>query len=368
MNPEDNNPLSVPGVPGADMTSAPGMGGLSATDNLASAADNLTSAGLAVGGNDGIMGLDQLGSVRPEAIMAPPEEEPLVPAAPVPGSIGSAMSVPPSQNPADAIPPVPPMAAAPAPGTAPSAEPTPTVSAPYNPFATPAQPAASPAAAQSETPSGVPPLPNPTPMPTASTDPAAPFQPMVPPKAKPALLTIILGIASGILAITTIIFLILFINANNNPRIVYKPDNNTSTSLVEVMTCSRDDDLGWLIGEGYSAPGVSSIELSYTNNLLRGLSSTHTAQFASEVDAETAKANFEANQAELMNAISGSFAAENQTVNGLLTATVSSNNESFNPTDAATYMYGLGNNLMSTSLDIVRETYENAGYSCNTSK
>lgn len=363
MNPENNNPLSTPSSSGMGTSEFPGMDGLSANDNLASAADNLTSAGLAVGSGDGIMGIDQLSSVRPEAIMAPPEEEPLIPAAPVPGSIGSAISAPAAPNPADAIPPVPPMATNATPGVAPAPEAAPANHVPYNPFATPAPSSSTAAPASNPAPA----MPNPTPAAAAVPNPSA-FQPAVPPKAKPPILTIILGAATGVLAIATIVFLALFINAKNHTKTVYLPDPNTSSaSSVEVLTCSRAEDFGWLIGEGYSAPGTRTLEMNYTNNLLRGLSSTSTAQFASEEEAATAEANLEAQQADLMGTIGNSFVAEGHVVNGLMTYTVNSNNDSFSQTDAAMYLHGLEGRYMSTSLDVVRTIYEEAGFSCSTS-
>lgn len=65
---------------------------LSMADSLASAADNLTSAGMAAKEPDtGSIGMDQIGASDPSATMELPDE-PLVPAAPVPGSIGSVTS------------------------------------------------------------------------------------------------------------------------------------------------------------------------------------------------------------------------------------------------------------------------------------
>lgn len=67
---------------------------LSMADSLASAADNLTSAGMAAKEPDtGSIGMDQIGASDPSATMERPDE-PLVPAAPVPGSIGSVTSGP----------------------------------------------------------------------------------------------------------------------------------------------------------------------------------------------------------------------------------------------------------------------------------
>lgn len=104
MNPEETNPMANPGAAGAasngmsgnpmDFTAAGNDAKLSMADSLASAEDNLTSAGMAAktAGTDAI-GLDQIGASNPMATMARPDE-PLTPAAPVPGSLGSAVSGP----------------------------------------------------------------------------------------------------------------------------------------------------------------------------------------------------------------------------------------------------------------------------------
>ena len=128
MNPEENNINSNPTTPGGT-NPAGGDNDLTMADGLASAQDNLTSAGLAASTDDGIMDLNQLGATAPEAVMTPPIDDPLVPAAPVPGSIGSVTSVPPvNPDPTTGTMPVDPNA----PVATPVAEPAP---APYNPFA-----------------------------------------------------------------------------------------------------------------------------------------------------------------------------------------------------------------------------------------
>lgn len=104
MNPEETNPMANTGTAGTtgggmagspmDFTTSNDGAKLSMADSLASAEDNLTSAGMAAKtiGSDAI-GLDQIGASDPTATMARPDE-PLTPAAPVPGSLGSAMSGP----------------------------------------------------------------------------------------------------------------------------------------------------------------------------------------------------------------------------------------------------------------------------------
>lgn len=106
MNPDGTNPSTNTGAgatsdsgagavvpPALDFTSSDTTN-LSMADSLASAADNLTSAGMAAKTPDnGSIGLGQIGASDPSATMERPDE-PLVPAAPVPGSLGSVTSGP----------------------------------------------------------------------------------------------------------------------------------------------------------------------------------------------------------------------------------------------------------------------------------
>lgn len=109
MNPDGTNPSTNTGAgaaadsgagavvpPALDFTSSDSATttNLSMADSLASAADNLTSAGMAAKEPDnGSIGLGQIGASDPSATMERPDE-PLVPAAPVPGSLGSVTSGP----------------------------------------------------------------------------------------------------------------------------------------------------------------------------------------------------------------------------------------------------------------------------------
>lgn len=113
MNPNETNPTTptgasgaAGGVSGATSSSTPApldltgtsSSGLSMADSLASAQDNLTSAGQAANLTSSTLGMDQLGANNPSATMEMPNQ-PLTPAAPVPGSIGSVTSVPPVKTP-----------------------------------------------------------------------------------------------------------------------------------------------------------------------------------------------------------------------------------------------------------------------------
>ncbi len=116
MSPNDNNPFAPSGT-GSAGTSGTGASGsspipspldftnpdalnstssLSMSDSLASAQDDLTSAGQAAANSSDAIGLDQLdlNSNSITTSSASYDDRPLVPAAPVPGSIGSAMSAP----------------------------------------------------------------------------------------------------------------------------------------------------------------------------------------------------------------------------------------------------------------------------------
>lgn len=115
MNPDGTNSSTNTGTTGGNSATGMGVTGagsvvppaldftssaptettsLSMADSLASAADNLTSAGMAAKEPDtGSIEMDQIGASDPSATMERPDE-PLVPAAPVPGSIGSVTSGP----------------------------------------------------------------------------------------------------------------------------------------------------------------------------------------------------------------------------------------------------------------------------------
>lgn len=347
MNPEDNNLNPNPGVPEAGMNSEPlGTGGLTMADGLASAQDNLTSAGLAASTGEGVMDLNQIGATAPEAVMTPPIDEPLIPAAPVPGSIGSVTSVPPvSADPmVGEIP-----AEAPAAGTVPVAEPAP---APYNPFAQPASTAA----------------PAPEPVSTGmAPDPA--FQPAVPPKAKMQMnpLMIALCVVSGILLVATIVLTVLLIRAINNPKIVYVPQavSEESNARIEMLTCSREADFAGYAGLEEPAMGSETMVASYTNNELRAMSMEYAMRFADESMAVTARDTFATEQAEVLAAISDSFAVNYDLDGGNLDIEIISGRDAFAETDAATLMYGLGGSTSSVSLNAVRGLYESAGFICS---
>ena len=353
MNPDNNNPT----VPGAGVSPTPSNAGLSMTDGLASAQDNLTSAGMAADDGSSVMGLDAISAAAPEAVMTPPVEEPLIPAAPVPGSIGSVTSVPPlDADPASAVPPVPPAdmmnPAAPAmdANSMPATEQP--AAAPYNPFM---QPAAAPA-----TDSAVP----------ADNSAATAPVPPVAPKAKPSLLTIIALVMDGVLLITTIVFAILFVNANNKkPETIYVPSDTGATVKKEVMTCTREAGFGnYIGGDASTVIGTQTLVANYADGVLTGLSLNYAMPFADEVTADMALNNFNAEQAGLLTAIEGSFGVDSSIDGGNLDITIMSGSDNLTDANAALLMYGLGNEQASVTLDAVRTLYEGVGYTCNVSK
>lgn len=358
MNPENNNLTPNPGAPGAGLPNDPlntaSPNGLTMSDGLASAQDNLTSAGLAATTDAGVMDLNQLSSTAPEAVMTPPIDEPLVPAAPVPGSIGSVTSVPPI-NPDPTVAPVAPADPAattdPTAPTTPVAEPAP---APYNPFA---QTAPAPSATATSEPTAPGMVPNPA------------FQPAVPPKTKMKLspLTLGLAIAAGVLLIVAIVVTILYIHAINNPKIVYVPQtpSEESNARIEMLTCSRETDFAGYAGLEYPAIGSQTMVASYTNNTLRAVSMDYAMRFADENEANLAQANFAAEQADVFNTIANSFSVNYNVDGGNLDVEILSGRDTLTDDDAATLMYGLGNANASVSLDAVRNLYESAGYTCS---
>lgn len=368
MNPEENNPLNNSGAASSNPGGMPGVGGLSMADTLSSAEDNLTSAGLAAPMQNDAMGLDQIG--QPEAVMTPPTEEPLIPAAPVPGSIGSAISVPPapaepmaapafgnaaeSQAPADTT-------ATPVPETAPQA------SMPFNPFANNATQAATPTA----NPVAAEPASNNNPM--TPINPA--FQPAPAPKAAKKsgslkeqfnTLTLLFAILSAVLLVIAIIFFVLFNNAKNNPKVVYVPQisEEESTGSIEVLTCSRETDYGYLADYDHPAMGTDTVVASYTDGELRGLTVDYRMNFDDENGAGIANENFHTQQDALMAIVGNSFTTEYLVEGNILNVNVESS-DNLSEADARAVLYGSNSVDTSIDLDTVESAYTANGYNCS---
>lgn len=290
MNPEENNPFNNTGsTPVGD--AMPGMNDLSMNDSLASAQDNLTSAGLAANNGTGIMGLDQIGASAPEAMMTPPNTEPLVPAAPVPGSIGSVTSVPPVEQPV-----------------------TPEFSQPYNPFApqpAPAAPSNNPAA---DAPAGpaAPAVPNAheAPVPPAPKPAPTPAGPMAPAMPAPGMsggmkdnlknpLTIVSMLLAAAFLISTIVFIVLWRQAVDNPRIVYVPtvSENKPQPEERALICNRalSSEQISASGDPNIVSGENIITVNYNNDEIENLSTVTNLNYYEGYQAEAARNDAEAN-------------------------------------------------------------------------
>lgn len=372
MNPEENNPLTsstgMSGMGGTNNPAAmPGVGGLSMADSLASAQDNLTSAGLAAPSAQGVMGLDQLGASNPEAVMAPPMEEPLVPAAPVPGSIGSVTSMPASSaNPfATADPMTQPSQGGPVP--VPEVAPQ----APFNPFApTAAEPAAQNPAA-SAVPSTAAPAGN-APK-AAGLNPA--FQPAAPSATKKPksgkslnLTTILLGALSAILAIALVIFIVLYINEKNNIKIAYVPTTSEedSNDTLEILTCSRESNFAYLVGSEYPINGLESFSASYSKDKVQALSAKYSIIFGEGYNINVARDNLVADQANLVSSLGSAFTADYAIDGDELTSTIRSNNGvTLTEDNINAFFHPNGENIGMNSLAEVRTLYEAIGYTCS---
>lgn len=323
MNPGDNNPLNNTGAGGAsgstagssplDFTAPTGNSsvnaGLSMADSMAAAQDNLTSAGMAAPDVQTAMGLDQIGASDPMATMAAPDQ-PLVPAAPVPGSIGSVTSVPPLNS----TPEVPDSVTNTAPGVSPnnpfantpattiaegaggvgSALPTDSAKAaepvqPYNPFA--AQPGSMPTSSTS--------------VPDALQPQSEKFTADADGKKPKNLLTIILGGLAALFAVTTIIFLVLWMQAKDNvgtgnPIVIPPIDETPVEDTLAIMTCSRDDG----VGEGIE--GLAELQTlnrlltaNFKNGELTSIELANGYGFATPEAAEAMRGYFEAQIASL---------------------------------------------------------------------
>ncbi len=368
MNPEENNPLTNPGVPDYGLANGqmnvPGND-LAMSDSLSMAGDSLTAAGMAAAPTmSGPLNFNQLDSVdNGNNPVITPNEEPLVPAAPVPGSIGSVTSVPAAAEPmANPFAPEP-MAtgAMPAPEVEPQA-------APYNPFA---QAASGPISA---------PAPAPTPAPTSTPEqPAQPFMtpakdtinPAFQPTPMPAgskkahsmsPLTAILAIVCALLLISTIVFAALFINAKNNTKIVYVPtvSGGESDSQISFLSCSHSEEMNWLINDAYVVPASRTLTMNYSNDELSAILDERQATLATEEDANIAQDIFRNANAEavLMDTITTS-------VNGnILDMSISQEGDSFTNDSALVYLYGATEGVPTTSMEDVRNTFEAEGYIC----
>lgn len=318
MNPDENN--NLPNGPARPDVNA---------ENLAAALDNLTAAGRAMG--DG-MSMPNLTENPTAAMPVPPAEDaPLVPAAPVPGSIGSVMSVPAEDINQDAMmdnplmnepsapnpnmrpmtggplpnPVQPPMPGQPQPPMSPlemanqsPAAPNPNPFAPHPPEGATVPGAGMPPVAPEANNPGMPPrenmagpmngapAPNPAPAgftpynPFAPTDNNPTMPPVQPNAAKPEVKpkaakgggSVLPWILMGLFLLTTIVFGVLYVmEVTKEPQVVYKPmptEDEESSATVSIMSCSRSME-GAVISEGITAlSGFQDVTLNFKDNEL----------------------------------------------------------------------------------------------------
>lgn len=370
MNPEDNNPLSNPFATGGITGSPepmPGMGGMAMPDNLASAQDSLTAAGMAASqGNNGAMGLDQIVATDPNATTLPPVDEPLVPAAPVPGSIGSAVSVPPADPVAAPVPGFGDVASEPAP--APGAMPAPEVSpapapAAFNPFAAGATPAAQPTPAPAPQPvagatsggSAPQPAPAPAPMPMGAPKES---------KAKSILnpVTIALGVFSVVLLILAVTFFIKWQEETKNVKPVYIPQtsNETSSSAIKVLSCTRNETQ-----EDPAGSGRRVITLSYTGDDLSAFSSNLSLDFSSEDDANRMRDQHAGVVADVTRNVGNTLSVSGNVDGNSYIYNISSEDDvEVAAEDVMNAIYGTSEGDPSLALSDVQAKYEADGFTC----
>ena len=360
MKPEDQNPTTNPlasapaSTPTPDATPAepaapvsadtttpadianPVDATLTADDHLAAAQENLTAAANATAPDTSSAPVDLSASTAATDLTAdagstpstPTFDEPLVPAAPVPGSIGSVTSVPPvAANPADAP-------ADNAFAAAAAAEPA---AAPFNPSAQDAAASApnppDPAPATSD-PSGL----NPAFQPAGPTTPATPIAKK--PALSPKFLTLVLGIAAGIFLIATIVMTVLYINALNHKEIVYYPQATEPEPVVETLSCTQVLDLAYLAGYATPVNGNRIVTATYTDDALTAMTVNYDATYGNDIDANTARANLEAAQIALVNTPESAFTAAYSTNGATMLAELQSVDDLLTNDAAETLLFG----------------------------
>lgn len=353
MNPNESNPSSPTGAGSAtgglnptpttssvpspvDFTNPSSLNtntsSLSMADSLASAQENLTSAGQAADtGASSAMGLDQLGSAS--ATMARPDEA-LTPADPVPGSIGSVTSVPPlAAEPMDmgafggastantSASAMPGSAAA----SATTGQSTPAASTMFgtgSAAATPTATSGTASTANTATPDvatttkPVQPYYNPfartmgNAAPTSSTNVPPALQPqtekfsarmaagMGAEKKKSNIMSLLGWLMAVLFAVTTIVFLMLWMDAKNNPKIIYRDPEPVGpsepvTDTVSLMTCTQD--FGNPVVEGLEnlTGDRKEVSLRFVNGALNKVDLSNIYTFVDDAAAEVARGYFD---------------------------------------------------------------------------
>lgn len=401
MNPGDNNPSNNTGTGAAGGStagpspldwSAPAgnssVNGLSMADSMAAAQDNLTSAGMAApDASSNALGLDQISSIDPTASMAT-SDQPLVPAAPVPGSIGSVTSVPPLA-PAPEVPDTTttaptepsgvaannPFANTPATTIAEGAggvgSALPTGSAadmakasepvpPYNPFA--AQPGVAPTTSSSSVPDGLQPA-------------VEKFTGDAGEKKPRNMLTLILGGLAALFAVTTIIFVVLWMQAKDSvsskPPIIVPPIDDTPVEeTLALMTCSRDDDVAAGI-EGFVDLQSANhlVTANFKNDVLASIEIANGYGFATPEAAEAMRGYFDAqvvSMAEIgtqlgIEPITAEFVIDGYTVSERMAASADKLQGGYTP---VFMLDDNGEGGIDGGLEAVKASYEAKGFTC----
>ncbi len=416
MNPNENNPSSPTGAGGAaggatpasaasstsgipspiDFTNPSALNtntsSLSMADSLASAQDNLTSAGQAANtGASTAMGLGQLGANDPSASMERPAET-LKPADPVPGSIGSVTSVPPLANTVAE-----PMNS-PAFGGGVSTSSTDAAGGATG-SAMPVMGAAGGAAASSATAT-----------PATSTTSAKPVQPYynpfartnmgtstatsstnVPPALQPQVskfsdklnggekkkgnLMMLLGwLLAALFAVAAIVFAILWLNAKDNERIIYRDppiSQDPVTDTVTMMNCTQDYGNVAIEGLANLTNSRREIVARFVNDQLNKIDLANIYTFADNFAAEESRGYFDSHNAwygDIANnlgvaAVTTNLNIEGNTVRYDVSATAD------NLVGDYIGVFNLtpnGEGKIETSLESISQAYTNAGFMCAT--
>lgn len=318
MNPEENN--NLPNGPARPDVNA---------ENLAAALDNLTAAGRAMGDGMSMPNLTE----NPTAEMNVPaaDEGPLVPAAPVPGSIGSVMSVPAEDiNQGAPMDTNPLMGGQPAQGPTMGGMPNPAQPPMSNQPLSPLEMANRPAAPQSPNPfipaanndsttvpgAGMPPVAPETKAPTMppkdgmgapANNPApngfAPYNPFAPNNNNPTMPPVqpnvnepkkmmtkpakgggsaLPWILMGLFLLTTILFGVLYVmKMMEEPQVIYKPmptEGETSNSKVSIMSCNRSLE-GVTLNDAVALSGFQDITLNFKDDELTNIAVKTDATF-----------------------------------------------------------------------------------------
>lgn len=427
MNPEENNPFNSVGASGADNSTFgsfdlnqnlnqninldPNLNqnpvapeptpAMSPADSLASVESNLNSMNMDTALNTdtpvatpnafGAASSPSAASAAPAAPQFTAPETPLTPAAPIPGSIGSAMSAPASAElpvadtpiadaPAadhvanDLMTPVTEMGSLPPMNTAQhntfgSAEAN--QAAPYNPFAQPADPAAShdtlplhPNNASTDTSAAAAqPAFQPISATEATPSAAASLAPAAKATTRPASkLNLLLGIALAVTAIVAIVFIVLYINASNNSNktISVAPitDNEVVQNSVKEITCELNREDG----------GNEVLTLNYLGDKLDRISIARNSFYDSEEAAQAERDTLESQYATNLNlaglsdgAYEASFVADGTTV----TATIAAAADQLRPEGADLLMLTTVDGQLDTSEESIRANYEAQGFVCS---